>query len=162
MVLQGLAKWIHDYINTQDELGVVNSDVRVHKVFYSVCQALFYIVVFRHKDFICKKKGKFGYCCFVNLIYITLFILGVKYLERLNMGRIVTSRLNPLRVCQPAIVQNFAAVTRNYQLAYCYSVIEHNTRNTMPVIYQNVQGAVVVSNNVLEAIFPFDPLVLEK
>lgn len=60
MVLQGLAQWIHDYINTQDELGVVNSDVRVHKVFYSVCQALFYIVVFRHKDFICKKKGKFG------------------------------------------------------------------------------------------------------
>lgn len=83
-------------------------------------------------------------------------------MERLNLGRIVTSRLNPLRVCQPAIVQNFAAVTRNYQLAYCYSVIEHNSRNTMAVIYQNERGAVIVSNNVLEAIFPFDPLVLEK
>lgn len=70
MVLQGLSQWIHDYINTQDELGMVNSDVRVHKVFYSVCQALFYIVVFRHKDFVHKRKGElkfiklFTYVCY--------------------------------------------------------------------------------------------------
>lgn len=89
-------------------------------------------------------------------------VLGIKFLERLNMGRIVTSRLNPLRVCQPAIVQNFAAVTRNHQLAYCYSVIEHNSRNTLPMIYQDEKGSIVVSDNVLEPIFPFDPLVLEK
>lgn len=66
VVLQGLSQWIHDYINTQDELGMVNSDVRVHKVFYSVCQALFYIVVFRHKDFVHRRKGE--------LIFIKLLI----------------------------------------------------------------------------------------
>lgn len=78
------------------------------------------------------------------------------------MGRIVTSKLNPLRVCQPAVVQNFAVITRNYQLVYCYTVIEHNTRNKIPTIYQSEQGAVLTSDNILDAVFPFDPYVLER
>lgn len=57
-VLQNMANWIHKYISAQDELGPVNSDVRIHRVFYSVCQALFYIVAFRHKSFVKKKKSK--------------------------------------------------------------------------------------------------------
>lgn len=74
VVLQGLSQWIHDYINTQDELGMVNSDVRVHKVFYSVCQALFYIVVFRHKDFVHKRKGKLMYINpFICMYYAVFF-----------------------------------------------------------------------------------------
>lgn len=78
------------------------------------------------------------------------------------MGKIVTSRLNPLRVCQPAVVQNFAAITRKYQLAYCYSIIEHNSRNTLPTIYKDEKGSVIVSSNVLEAFYPFDPYILKR
>ncbi|XP_018574446.1 RNA polymerase I-specific transcription initiation factor RRN3 [Anoplophora glabripennis] len=141
--LQQMAEWIHTYNSNQDGLECVNSDVRVHSVFYSVCQALFYIVSFRHKDFIGKKKN-------------------VVFLDSLNMAKMVTSRLNPLRVCQPAVVQNFAAVTRKYQLAYCYTIIEHNDRNTMPIIYQDDRGAILMSNNVLEAFYPFDPYILER
>lgn len=86
----------------------------------------------------------------------------ITFLENLNMGRIVTNKLNPLRVCQPAIVQNFAAITRNYQLVYCYTIIEHNTRYKMPTIYQSDQGSITTTDTILDTVFPFDPLMLER
>lgn len=52
-----MAKWIHMYIDTQDGLDSINWDLRIHSVFYSVCQAVFYIITFRHKDFV-SKRGK--------------------------------------------------------------------------------------------------------
>ncbi|CAH0555911.1 unnamed protein product [Brassicogethes aeneus] len=141
--LQQMADWVHSYIGTQDGLEYINSDVRVHSVFYSVCQALFYVVVFRKKDLLRTKKD-------------------IIFLESMNLAKTVTCRLNPLRVCQPAVAQNFAALTRKYQLAYCYSVMEQNSRNTIPTIYQDEKGAIVMSNNVLDAFYPFDPYVLER
>ncbi|CAH1185721.1 unnamed protein product [Phyllotreta striolata] len=141
--LQQLAEWIHSYISSQDGFEYVNSDIRSHSVFYAVCQALFYIVAFRYKDFVQSKKN-------------------IVFLQSLNMAKMVTSRLNPLRVCQHAVVQNFAAVTRKYQLAYCYSVIEHNSRNTLPVIYLDEKGTTVTSDNTLNTFFPFDPFILER
>ncbi|KAJ8974029.1 hypothetical protein NQ317_001817 [Molorchus minor] len=141
--LQQMAEWIHSYISNQDGLECVNSDVRLHLVFYSVCQALFYIVSFRYKDLIASKKN-------------------IVFLESLNMAKMVTSRLNPLKVCQPPVVQKFAAITRKYQLAYCYTVIENNSRNTMPTIYQDEKGCIVTSDNILDAFYPFDPFILER
>lgn len=65
-------------------------------------------------------------------------------------------------MCQSAVVQNFAAVTRTYQLAYCYSIIEHNARNLIPVIYMNEKGGISSTSGMLEAFFPFDPYLLKK
>ncbi|KAF5273907.1 hypothetical protein FQA39_LY01022 [Lamprigera yunnana] len=141
--LQQIAEWIHLYILTQDEHGCINSDIRIHIVFYSVCQAFFYIIAFRHKDLVNKKKD-------------------IIFLESLNLSKIVTCSLNPLHVCQPEIVQNFASVTRTHQLAYCYAIIEHNSRNTLPTIYQDEKGTVMILNNTLDSFFPFDPFILKK
>lgn len=155
-----MAEWIHTYNSNQDGLECVNSDVRVHSVFYSVCQALFYIVSFRHKALVKSKKSK-SHHFYVQFLFNRI-ILDVVFLESLNMAKMVTSRLNPLRVCQPAVVQNFAAITRKYQLAYCYTVIEHNARNTMPVIYQDDKGSIIMSDNILDTFYPFDPYILER
>lgn len=57
--LQQMAEWIHSYISTQDGLECVNSDVRVHAVFYSTCQALFYVVAFRQKDLLDSRKSRY-------------------------------------------------------------------------------------------------------
>ncbi|GLV34158.1 Tif-IA [Carabus blaptoides fortunei] len=138
-----MTAWIHSYIHTQDGLECINSDVRVHAVFYSVCQALFYVVAFRHKDLVNTRKN-------------------ITFLESLNLAKMVTCRLNPLRVCQAAVVQNFAAVTRMYQLAYCYTVIEHNTRSAMPTVYLDEKGCVSTSSSLLESFFPFDPYLLKR
>ncbi|KAF7267870.1 RNA polymerase I-specific transcription initiation factor RRN3 homolog Tif-IA [Rhynchophorus ferrugineus] len=141
--LQQMAEWIHSYAAHQDGLDSVNTDVRVHLVFYSVCQSLFYIVAFRHKDLVASRKD-------------------VAFLQSLQLGKMVTGRLNPLRVCQPAVVKNFAAVTRQYQLAYCYTVIDHNERNNLPTIHQDGKGARLISDNLLTDFFPFDPYILEQ
>lgn len=142
--ISDMAVWIHNYISSQDGLESMNSDVRVHTVFYAICQAFFYIIAFRHKDLVNTKS---------NLVF----------LQSLNLTKIVTCRLNPLKVCLPAVVQNFAAVTRAYQLAYCYTIIEHNTRNTMPVAQQD--GHIVKDKSelvLLNTFFPFDPYILYR
>ncbi|XP_018329477.1 RNA polymerase I-specific transcription initiation factor RRN3 [Agrilus planipennis] len=141
--LQQMAGWVHSYIAAQDGIDCINADVRVHTVFYSVCQAIFYVIAFRHKDLLNSKKG-------------------LTFVQSLNLAKMVTSPLNPLRVCQSAVVQNFAAVTRKYQLAYCYSIIEHNSRNKIPTIYRDEKGAVITSNNVLDSLYPFDPYLLKR
>lgn len=53
-----MSTWVHSYISSQDSLECANSDVRVHTVFYSVCQAMFYLLAFRHKDIMEGKKSK--------------------------------------------------------------------------------------------------------
>jgi RNA polymerase I-specific transcription initiation factor RRN3 len=53
-----MSTWIHTYISSQDGLECVNSDVRVHSVFYAICQTLFYVIAFRHYDLVRTKKSK--------------------------------------------------------------------------------------------------------
>ncbi|PSN29624.1 hypothetical protein C0J52_27788, partial [Blattella germanica] len=142
--LAEMSIWIHKYIESQDGLESANSDVRVHAVFYSVCQSLFYIVAFRYRDLVSGKKN-------------------LTFLQNLNLTKIVTCKLNPLKVCLPVVVQNFAAVTRTYQLAYCYAVMEHNARNTLPVVHQDFKGGFHAKDTYwLETFFPFDPFVLVR
>lgn len=88
--------------------------------------------------------------------------LGMLFLESLGLAKMVGCRLNPLRVCYPAVVQNFASVMRSHQLVYCYTVIENNSRNCMPTIYQDDRGSTIISNNVLDSFFPFDPYILKR
>lgn len=137
-VITEMSTWIHSYIAAQDSLECANSDIRIHTVFYAICQALFYVIAFRHKDLVSTKK---------NLVL----------LQSLNLTKIVACKLNPLRMCLPVVVQHFAAVTRTYQLAYCYSVMEHNARTNLPVLE--------TSNRLtswIDTFFPFDPYILPR
>ncbi|XP_046628469.1 RNA polymerase I-specific transcription initiation factor RRN3 [Neodiprion virginianus] len=131
-----MSMWIHSYISSQDSLECANSDVRVHGVFYTVCQAMFYVIAFRHKHLVETRK---------NLLF----------LQSLNLTKIIACRLNPLKVCQSAVVRNFAAVTRTYQLAYCYTIIEHNARSNLPVVQSTNRVTLW-----LDTFFPFDPYIL--
>lgn len=56
-----MSLWCNNYINSVDKsVKVVNEDLlRWHAVFYSICQALFYIVSFRHQDLMDNKRSKF-------------------------------------------------------------------------------------------------------
>lgn len=85
------------------------------------------------------------------------------FLQGLNLAKIVTCRLNPLRVCLPPVVSNFASVTRHYQLVYCYSIIEHNARNNLPQVYRDSTGTATTSEKIyLDTFFPFDPYILQR
>lgn len=79
--------------------------------------------------------------------------------QSLGLGKLVTCRLNPLKPCLPGVAQNFAAVTRTYQLAYCYTVMERNARATLPCVSQH-SGQPLCTR--LSTFFPFDPYLLSR
>lgn len=98
----------------------------------------------------------------INEIYYKYFFSGLTFLQSLNLSKIVTCRLNPLRFCVQPVVQNFAAITRTYQLVYCYSIIEHNARNSQKIMYRDLNGQLTKMNVCLQSFFPFDPYLLVR
>ncbi|XP_063700799.1 RNA polymerase I-specific transcription initiation factor RRN3 [Culicoides brevitarsis] len=136
--LAQLCDWAHQYIQRSD--SVSNNSLKAHTVFYSICQAIFYIIAFRSRELTADKKG-------------------LIYLQSLQLSSLVTSHLNPLRVCLPAIATTFAGVTRAHQLAYCHTVLERNARRKLATVYSNDAQT---PDECLETFFPFDPYLLKK
>ncbi|XP_020632916.1 RNA polymerase I-specific transcription initiation factor RRN3-like isoform X2 [Orbicella faveolata] len=139
-----VAHWIHCYIDMNDA-GCLGPDVSRYGPFYSVCQALFYMFIFRHKQLLDLEEG-------------------LKYLRRLNLDRIVTCRMNPLKVCLPTVVKMFAHITRQHELVFCYTIIEQNNRMMLPVATPTSSRAVLNLSfmNQLDSFFPFDPYLLRR
>ena len=52
-----MVRWIHSYLDETSQ-DFVMADVTYHGPFYSVCQAVFYVFVFRSKEIFEMKKGK--------------------------------------------------------------------------------------------------------
>merc|ERR1712029_458872 len=141
--LEKVSQWIHSYIAMAT--GQSNPSLTAHAPFYAACQALFYMFVFRHEELTLSKKH-------------------LAFLRTLHLNTIVTCRLNPLFYCLYQVVANFSAIARNYQLAYCETVIQRNNRISLPSV-DNPQAALSASkaeviantNNHLDSFFPFDP-----
>jgi len=55
-----MSTWCNNYINRVDKsVKVVTEDLlRWHAVFYSMCQALFYIISFKHQELMDSKRSK--------------------------------------------------------------------------------------------------------
>ncbi|PNI88273.1 RRN3 isoform 3 [Pan troglodytes] len=141
-----LVNWLHIYLNNQDSGTKAFCDVALHGPFYSACQAVFYTFVFRHKQLLSGNLKE-----------------GLQYLQSLNFERIVMSQLNPLKICLPSVVNFFAAITNKYQLVFCYTIIERNNRQMLPVIRSTAGGdSVQTCTNPLDTFFPFDPCVLKR
>ncbi|EPQ11311.1 RNA polymerase I-specific transcription initiation factor RRN3 [Myotis brandtii] len=141
-----LVNWLHIYLNNQDSGTKAFCDVALHGPFYSACQAVFYTCVFRHKQLLSGNLKE-----------------GLRYLQSLNFERIVMSQLNPLKICLPSVVNFFAAITSKYQLVFCYTIIERNNRQMLPVIRSTAGGdSVQTCTNPLDTFFPFDPCVLKR
>ena len=56
--LDVLIEWVHKYV-MEAAYTTSKADVTHHGTFYAVCQAVFYIIVFRHKQLLGTTKGKF-------------------------------------------------------------------------------------------------------
>ncbi|XP_029014696.1 RNA polymerase I-specific transcription initiation factor RRN3 [Betta splendens] len=142
-----LLSWIHRYIDEQDSSSKqACCDVSLHGPFYTACQAVFYALVFRHRAMLEANLKK-----------------GLEYLQSLNLERIVMCQLNPLKVCLPSVTNMFAAITRKYQVVFCYTIIERNNRHALPVLRSSAGGDSVVTNtNPLDSFFPFDPYLLKR
>ncbi|KAF7656375.1 hypothetical protein LDENG_00041970 [Lucifuga dentata] len=142
-----LLSWIHCYIDSQDGSGKqVCCDISLHGPFYAACQAAFYTLVFRHRAMLDGNMKK-----------------GLEYLQSLNLERVVMCQLNPLKFCLPSVSSMFAAVTRKYQVVFCYTIIERNNRQVLPVVRSSTGGDCVTTiSNPLDSFFPFDPYLLKR
>ncbi len=141
--LEVLTAWVHNYIR-QSADSSTQADISHHGPFYSVCQALFYVAIYRHKEFL-NVQG------------------GLKFLRDLSFQTIVMCRLNPLRVCLPVIAKTFASVARQHQLAFCDTIMEKNRRMTIPVEGSGAgDSQSSLQANPLDSFFPFDPYILKR
>ena len=149
--LERIVDWIHGYISAREDQpnskrrghgDYMYVDIRAHGPFYAACQSALYIFAFRsvqtRRDV--SYFALFIFPSFPLLKFCTRheeFVSNeslLRFLRGLNLSTVVTSRLNPLRVCLPSVVANFAAVARKYQLVYCDAIIERNARINLPVV----------------------------
>ncbi|XP_055850778.1 RNA polymerase I-specific transcription initiation factor RRN3 [Episyrphus balteatus] len=136
--LKDLCEWAHQYIQRCDQYRA-NGTLKANLVFFSVCQAIFYVIAFRSRDLTADKKG-------------------LLFLQSLQLSALVTCNFNPLRVCLPAVATAFAGVTRAYQLAYCHAILERNARRKLATVYANEKST---PEEALDTFFPFDPYLLK-
>ncbi|CAN2390469.1 RNA polymerase I general transcription initiation factor activity [Pristimantis euphronides] len=141
-----IVNWLHGYIDNQDTGSRAFCDLDFHGPFYAACQAVFYALIFHHKHILDGNMRQ-----------------GLSYLQGLNLERIVMCQLNPLKICLPSVVNFFAAITRKYQLVFCYTIIERNNRQMIPIIRSSTGGDVAQTcSNPLDSFFPFDPCILKR
>lgn len=59
--LELLVSWLHKYIDNQGTGPKAFCDVALHGPFYAACQAVFYVVIFNHKQILDGnlKKGEY-------------------------------------------------------------------------------------------------------
>ena len=96
--LERITNWCLNYVRNKEEnssgMDFMYTDLNQHGPFYAACQAIFYVFAFRHTE-------------------LTATEARMKKLQSLSWQTLITSSLNPLRVCLPGIVFNFSALARN-------------------------------------------------
>ncbi|KAK3855289.1 hypothetical protein Pcinc_038298 [Petrolisthes cinctipes] len=136
--LEVICSWCNTYLDNQERTRATNyEDLQLHTSFYNACQTIFYVFTFRYREYTENAKR-------------------LELARNLNLERLVLSQLNPLRVCAAPIVNNFAAVTRRFQLAYCYTIMENNKRLNLPTAQSDKHNV----KTTLDVFFPFDPYLL--
>ena len=143
-VIEMLISWIHRYLTHVASSPNCHVSVAHHGPFYSTCQAAFYVFAFRHKDLLAMPKG-------------------LEFCQSLNFQTIVTSRLNPLKICLPIVAKTFSSIARCHQLAFCDTILERNKRQQLPVADSGeCSYALHTHLNPLDSFFPFDPYLLSR
>eukprot|EP00092_Neocalanus_flemingeri_P006602 GFUD01007121.1.p1 GENE.GFUD01007121.1~~GFUD01007121.1.p1 ORF type:complete len:614 (+),score=188.47 GFUD01007121.1:461-2302(+) len=145
--LDRISSWALTYIRTRETqaggFDFMYTDLNHHGPFYSACQAIFYVFAFRHTE-------------------LTATEARMKTLQGMSWQSLITSHLNPLRVCLPGVVRNFSSISRGYQLAYCNSITQRNSRINLPVVGSLSQASSKGKPLLLDCFFPFDPYMLEE
>ncbi|RMZ95177.1 RNA polymerase I-specific transcription initiation factor RRN3 [Brachionus plicatilis] len=164
--LQLMVTWIHNYIEKNANTSNA-SNFDLHRTFYALCQTVFYVVIFRNRQLFNTGNGS-------ENSKMTELVKSWK------LNEIISSKLNPLKYCLPTVRKKFARITYVNQIAYCYTIIDTNSRTSLPISGQsslNLQmffsnqsdsfGSknensknVSFLDNPLDSFFPFDPYLL--
>ncbi|KAJ5103893.1 hypothetical protein N7532_004422 [Penicillium argentinense] len=140
-------------------------DLRRFGPFYSTAQAVLYIFCFRWRDLtIAASEGDSPEQ--VEELEPSQMAFPPNVKEVLHKS--IYSRLNPLKVCSPGIVNEFARIAHHFQLLYVYPLLETNKRLRITAfrsISSQVERDVRAGDHLgyqLDAYFPFDPYQLPR
>ncbi|KAE9466310.1 hypothetical protein C3L33_01778, partial [Rhododendron williamsianum] len=132
-MLQRLVGWCWNYCENQD--GTINPEA--HRVFYSGCQAIMYVLCFRMRS-----------AMDVPRLKSQLFLMPIE--------AILKHPLNSLKVCLPSIVEEFL---RQAKAARLFMVSETFVFNDM---LESELSRAFGGMERLDMFFPFDPCLLKK
>ncbi|KAI9000777.1 RNA polymerase I-specific transcription initiation factor RRN3 [Trametes punicea] len=97
-------------------------NIAQHSIFYAVAQAVFLIFCFRWRDLLEDEDEVDEFAA--------VHEPRKKWMPELDViQRVVTSELNPLKVCSSNVVMQFARVAHATGFVYCYSIMEANRRS---------------------------------
>ncbi|KAJ3545477.1 hypothetical protein NMY22_g2430 [Coprinellus aureogranulatus] len=121
--LDGVDVALRAYNDSDGSLGAAVGAPSQHVVFYAVTQAVLLIFCFRWRELIIDfdEEEEEHYT-----------VRKDKWIPELRvLKRVVMSVLNPLKVCSPGVVSQFARVAHQTDFAYCYSILESNRRSSL-------------------------------
>ena len=154
-----------DVIRSDNELTCRGPDLKRYSTFYAMTQALLYIFCFRWRDLITSTDiaEEDDPAAFIG--QDLTWAPGIKD----TLTRTIYSKLNPLKICSPPIVAEFAKIAHHLRFMYVYPLLETNKRIRLSQ-YSSSQGNGALrdtgngGNNEswhqLDAYFPFDPYQL--
>ena len=159
-----------DELRVEAEPTCLGPDLRRYSAFYSTAQALLYIFCFRWRDLLDPEEVDEDEDVDPNE-HELIWSPGVKD----TLMRAIYSKLNPLKVCSPAIVAEFARIANFLRFLYVYPLLETNKRLRMSQFRVLGGGSdarmeretalsarMDESSYQLDAYFPFDPYHLPK
>ncbi|KAI1811002.1 RNA polymerase I-specific transcription initiation factor RRN3 [Poronia punctata] len=157
-----------DEMRAAYEVSCRGPDVRRYAPFYALMQALMYVFCFRWQDLI--KSVPEDVDRDDPLSYLDQELEWEPEVKDI-MRRNIYSKLNPLKVCSPVIVEQYAKLAHHFKFMYVYPLIESNKRLHLSQFsvgaYSNGSALRDMSFDVndeswqqLSPYFPFDPYQL--
>jgi RNA polymerase I-specific transcription initiation factor RRN3 len=152
-------------LRQQQEPACKGPDLRRYGTYYAIAQALLYAFCFRWRDLIETPDGR------------PLTDQDIVYHEgdftwygavKDTLYKNVFSKLNPLKICAPTIVHQFARIAHHLRFMYVNSLIETNKRIRLARVagVGARETALTMKKGeddfLLDAYFPFDPYVLPR
>ena len=154
-----------DHIRLENEVRCRGPDLGRYGTFYAMTQALLYIFCFKWRDLITSSEileedDPMGFVA-QDLNWTP----GIKE----TLSRTIYSKLNPLKICSPPIVAEFAKIANHLRFMYVYPLLETNKRIRLSQ-YSSSHGNGALRDagtsgngeswHQLDAYFPFDPYQL--
>ncbi|EXJ94128.1 hypothetical protein A1O1_02521 [Capronia coronata CBS 617.96] len=154
-----------DTLRKAYEPGCRGPDLKRYGDFYAAFQAILYIFCFRWRDIASASSdddSEFD----VDEEEVETYHFSESLREALRAA--IYSPLNPLRVCTPVIVEQFAKLTHALQLFYVYPKLEENRHVRVTSHWRDNMSGLEISNpdrdlswvgdnGMLEGYFPYDP-----
>lgn len=152
-------------LRQQLEPNCKGPDLQRYGTYYAIAQALLYAFCFRWRDLIETPDGLPP--TDQDIVYHEGDFKWYKDVNK-TLQKNIFSKLNPLKICAPTIVHQFARISHHLRFMYVNSLIETNKRIRLARVVGigSRETALTMKRSddgfLLDAYFPFDPYVLPR